>query len=797
MQYLISLLSLLLLPIPSLMAQNDIESDSVMNRLLIQSNLFAQENIYAQTDKSDYVAGDTLWFRTYLVDAVSRKPTNLSHYSYAELINEQENIVIHRVKIHRNGNDIMHGYIPIPPSAKKGTYRFRAYTRYGGNWGENGLYSKPVRIYASSSAEINKDKAGKSDYQVHFLPEGGYAIHKQLSRFAFKAQSKMGNGEYIQGIVLDDKGDTITQFITQHNGMGELSFVPLAERKYYALCTNNKNITKKFVLPQAVHNAATLQITTNSTQCNVTLLHDSLFNTESLRLVILQRGYPCYISHWGEKKYMVFAKQNFDTGVVHFILLATNGKIVSERLVFINHLDNEKTLSLSTDCTRFIPRHLVNVDIEIKDSLASTYEGNCSVAITNASDIPIDRSTNIFSRLLLTADLNGIIENPGWYFEGSYSKEKEKAMDLVMMTHGWKRYDLQAAINGSYSLPSTQPETSMEISGTVKSQSGKPMDKADVQIYIQKIRWMQNLKTNRDGRFSCSGFNLPDSIKYLITAISAKNSKNIVLNIDTIAYPNITPYPDSYFKSNTSISDSIFINEEDYIQKTIRNLGYDHGMKHYLLNEVKISAKPTKTYHTEFERDANITITEERIKQSPGLLNLDMILKGIAGFYHHPTPNQSTRLVMDGVAVYDSIYIEQLLKSFNVGDIGQIDIIKGSRSAAYFDSKQTHIIAITTKRGGKEHNRKYVDTNMGTYTLIGYQQPVEMYTPRYDHPSANSDRPDLRTTISWKPDIKIKEGKGHFSFYTADSPAIYQVVAEGVCSNGKIFRKEERLFLTP
>ena len=784
------LLSISTIPIILLYAQQSLPPDSIAKRLFTQTTLFPQENIYTQTDKSDYVAGDTIWFRTYLVNAISRKPEKSSRYIYAELIDAQTDTLICRIKAREDEKNMIYGYMPIPVLTYKGTYRFKTYTLYGCNWGEEGTYNKMIRIYSTRNRENTKKKKTTNDYFVDFLPEGGQAIDKQLCRFAFKAQRNTGEGENIEGTVIDEKGDTLTKFVTLHNGMGELSFVPAASKKYYALCTNKQGEQKQFTLPQAVCNAGALKVTATNKKYIVTLVHDPLFRKDSLQLVVLQRGYPCLVKYWENTENMVFEKQNFDTGIVHFLLVNSKGKIVSERLAFINHID-DTFCNITTNCTQFSPRKQINLSFEVKDSLDTFPEGCCSVSVTDSRDVPTDRTSHILSTLLLTADLKGYIEEPGWYFEKGDSNKRNKILDLIMMIHGWKRYNLQDVIDGKYTLPSQLPETSMSISGIVKTAiTGKPINNAQVQVFALGNAVIKSLETGREGRFELKGFELPDSTKYLVSALSPKKKNNVVLEMEKQILPVVSSHHSWASASQNKDSSILYLeDEEKYIEKSMQNLGYSNGMKHYLLEEVKITARPKKEYKTEFEQSANITITEDRIKKSPGLLNLDMVLRVIAG----PQMARGT-LILDGTLIEDKIQEQQIYHTFFPGDIAQIDIIKGTRAAGFLDGKHLLIIAITTKKGGAEYNTKFVDTNMAVWTPLSYQQPVEIYTPHYEQPTVNNNKPDLRTTIYWKPDIILKNGKATISFFTADSPSTYQVVAEGISSDGKVFRKEMKLF---
>lgn len=71
---------------------------------------------------------------------------------------------------------------------------------------------------------------------------------------------------------------------------------------------------------------------------------------------------------------------------------------------------------------------------------------------------------------------------------------------------------------------------------------------------------------------------------------------------------------------------------------------------------------------------------------------------------------------------------------------------------------------------------------------LGYQQSAEFYSPLYERESENDEEaPAFRPTIHWKPDIQTdSEGRASFSFYTADKPATYTAVIEGITEKGNI-----------
>jgi len=134
------------------------------------------------------------------------------------------------------------------------------------------------------------------------------------------------------------------------------------------------------------------------------------------------------------------------------------------------------------------------------------------------------------------------------------------------------------------------------------------------------------------------------------------------------------------------------------------------------------------------------------------------------------------------------------VEAVSVSEIESIDVFHCPSSYIFGVQGAGGAISITTKRGGI--NPVGQDFNYTIYTPLGYQKPVEFYSPKYETLQAKqSSIPDLRTTIFWKPDIVISNDhkEAGFDFYTSDFPTTYSVVIEGLTSDGKIIRQVEKI----
>ena len=106
-----------------------------------------QEKVYLHTDKSYYFAGDTIWLKAYLTNAITHFQSKESRFVYTELIN-RKNKVIQRIKIPMK-DEMFLGSIALPSDIEEGDYYLRAYTHWMLNAAPEYFFSKNIQIYAS------------------------------------------------------------------------------------------------------------------------------------------------------------------------------------------------------------------------------------------------------------------------------------------------------------------------------------------------------------------------------------------------------------------------------------------------------------------------------------------------------------------------------------------------------------------------------------------------------------------------------------------------------------------------
>lgn len=100
----------------------------IYDRLTQQRTVFPLERVYVHTDAEDYLQGDRIWLKAYLMDEVDHTPVDSTLYVYAELFDRNGDLA-RRVKLLRR-QGAFYGYLDIPEDFLSGEAYLRAYTRF-------------------------------------------------------------------------------------------------------------------------------------------------------------------------------------------------------------------------------------------------------------------------------------------------------------------------------------------------------------------------------------------------------------------------------------------------------------------------------------------------------------------------------------------------------------------------------------------------------------------------------------------------------------------------------------------
>lgn len=802
-------------------------------RGLIEANLlnqllsYPQEKVYLHVDRDYYVPGDRIWFKAYLVHAATHRRFDGSRYVYVDLVSPADTIVS-RTLLRPDANGLHHGNLYLAEVVPEGDYTLRAYTKYMINPEEDYIFKKKIHIGNLSSAPQEKNRntrqrnarQPKEDWQVSFFPEGGNLLEGVFCHVAFKALNSQGHSEYIMGEVVDENDEVITTFRTMHAGMGGFGLFPEAGKKYTAICYNSRGESKRFVLPETQKDGYAL---TTSYWRGQKLMVGRLKSSHQgefgkMYLFAHSRGVPLHFGEWSqEKECIVFTEDQLPSGVVQFLLFDKDMNVVSERLVFSKSKD-QGLVELVTEKEQFKAREHVTVDLNFTTPEGRPLTGDLSVSVTDDSDLPPDNSMTLFSTLLLSSELKGYIEDPGYYFERD-NDTTMLALDYLMMTQGWRRYDIPEVMKGNYTSATTPFEKSLEITGRVKSLwTSKGVENGEVALFTLNTRELEHATTNKDGRFAFENIEFPDSTGFYVTATNMKGGERVELIMD-----EFKPAAKAIKKSEareidmeavTALSAEREREREAqkmamrFMEKAGERYKYDEDMRIIYLPEVEVVAKkPEDKAWSIYSAFADRSLTYETIVERNPISTFDL-LTSIAGLKVFSIIGESGNYItsvsfvgseVTPAIMVDDVFIdpseEDPFSSIPVSFIERIDVFRGAGASLFGVRGAGGVISITTLKGPKGSGEDPIKFNQRTFSPLGYQRPVEFYSPQYETEDQRfSVNPDLRTTIYWKPDIiTTPEGKATFDFYASDFSTNYSIVIEGLSEEGKVVREVQRI----
>ena len=155
---------------------------------------------------------------------------------------------------------------------------------------------------------------------------------------------------------------------------------------------------------------------------------------------------------------------------------------LAERITYINNGEYIFTPEMSVEHWGLNKRARNEVQITVPDSLPA----NFSVAVTDV-DIDADSSDNIISHLLLTGEIKGQVYHPSYYFSNT-SDSISRQLDLVMLTHGWRRFKWDDVAAGKFPKINYPKDTSyLTLSGKLYGASPSQLrDAGDIVLILKQ-----------------------------------------------------------------------------------------------------------------------------------------------------------------------------------------------------------------------------------------------------------------------------------------------------------------------
>lgn len=808
--------------------------EQYMNQAQTFADNYPREKAYLHFDNTSYYVGDTIWFKAYVTLAEKQVFSSISRPLYVELVDQAGHVTDKQIIKLSQGEGS--GQFVLPQSMLSGYYEVRAYTRWMLAFSDPQYFSRTLPIYQLSHSDQlersistyelspsmeKRPEETREKLSLRFFPEGGQLVEGVTSQVAFKAESKNEGNLQLSGTLYTKEGQEITSFETLHDGMGAFEYTPSALPAIAKVNFQGKKY--EFILPKALPSGYVLKVDNNAGAISVTVSCNAATPQDTLAVFISHQGrphaYQLIQCQANEPQQFTVLSRKLPAGVLQISLLNRAGNTLCDRFVFASP---RAPLQISPKSLKeiYAPYAPIRCELQLNNAIGEPMPGKLSVSIRDAvrSDY-MEYDNNIFTDLLLTSDLKGYIHQPGYYFTES-SLRKQKELDILLMVHGWRKYDMTQQIGISPFTPLQLPESQLVLYGQVKSTILKNKLK-DIALSVMVKRDAEIITgqtvTDENGHFSIPLEDFEGSMEAVIQTrkVGKERNKDASILIDrhfspaTRAYGYKELHPEwgniAHWQQEAEKFDSLYMD-------SIRRVD---GL--YLLDEVEIKSKrrrqstnmATKINEQSIDAYYDIRQAVDQLRDNGKVLTtIPEVMEKLNPLFYWDRSNDnctyrqkpicyimdnkilsSTEVNMmlteiDGLA---SIIIskgtggidDEIIQNSKMSDSNDIDVTELDKYSIFY------LIPLPRHDVLNKHETAALGTRQTV--MQGYTPALEYYSPAYIDKELYMDKADKRRTLYWNPTVQTDEnGKAVIECYNNQYSTPLIIQAETMSNDGKI-----------
>lgn len=808
--------------------------EQYMNQAQTFADNYPREKAYLHFDNTSYYVGDTIWFKAYVTLAEKQVFSSISRPLYVELVDQAGHVTDKQIIKLSQGEGS--GQFVLPQSMLSGYYEVRAYTRWMLAFSDPQYFSRTLPIYQLSHSDQlersistyelspsmeKRPEETREKLSLRFFPEGGQLVEGVTSQVAFKAESKNEGNLQLSGTLYTKEGQEITSFETLHDGMGAFEYTPSALPAIAKVNFQGKKY--EFTLPKALPNGYVLKVDNNAGAISVTVSCNAATPQDTLAVFISHQGRPhaYQLIHCqaNEPQQFTVLSRKLPAGVLQISLLNRAGNTLCDRFVFASP---RAPLQISPKGLKeiYAPYAPIRCELQLNNAIGEPMPGKLSVSIRDAvrSDY-MEYDNNIFTDLLLTSDLKGYIHQPGYYFTES-SLRKQKELDILLMVHGWRKYDMTQQIGISPFIPLQLPESQLVLYGQVKSTILKNKLK-DIALSVMVKRDAEIITgqtvTDENGHFSIPLEDFEGSMEAVIQTrkVGKERNKDASILIDrhfspaTRAYGYKELHPEwgniAHWQQEAEKFDSLYMD-------SIRRVD---GL--YLLDEVEIKSKrrrqstnmATKINEQSIDAYYDIRQAVDQLRDNGKVVTtIPEVMEKLNPLFYWDRSNDNCTYrqkpicyIMDN-KILSSTEVNMMLTE--IDGLASIIISKGTGGVddeIIQNTKMSNSNDVDVSELDKysifyliplpRHDvlNKHETAALGTRQTVmqGYTPALEYYSPAYIDKELYMDKADKRRTLYWNPTVQTDEnGKAVIECYNNQYSTPLIIQAETMSNDGKI-----------
>ena len=585
--------------------------------------------------------------------------------------------------------------------------------------------------------------------QFSTFPEGGNLVSGIVNKLAFKGVNNNGEPVNIRGTLFEDDAP-ILDFRSTHAGMGSFDFKPDRDKKYHIRLSEPPD-DSTFFLPEIYNSGMTLRIIERDIESLTIIVSQStLPEGDTIYLRVQCRGvvYDIIKAVIDKEVQIKVPLIDLPQGIAEITLFNSNFEPIAERLVYVNQ---DQKLNITTELSKEIysTRDKVELKITVTDEFDNPVMANLGISVFDELYQNPRDSNNILSYFYLTSQLKGRIYNPAYYFDNR-NKDREEALDLLMLTQGWRKY-IWDEVNRkgiAYAFKQTIfDEIRGEIFNTLNKQNVQTENTAVMVFSPEKENNFEIIKVDSLNKFIIGSTYLKrwENNYIYMKPVGPKGSVYGIRLTDQFETINrlrkeiklVFPVPDQIQLRKETLS-------EPKINPDV-----------ILIPEVEIRGRKSSSYRGKY------------------LGKLDSLYKLNSSFI----PDDK-----DYVCEYNVLNCPRHRIPYRKPEEGKLYYI-----LIGYGTPAERVKTIFYHRVHKDPNIS--DEELLKINNLSREKPYYgkriFYQPKYDQVTEDSMIPDYRNTLLWEPEVFTdKNGEARLSFYCSDINSAFTGRIEGVSETG-------------
>lgn len=717
-----------------------------------------QDQPYMLFSKETYETGEDMWFKAWLFDRSLLTLSNRSQTLFLRIYDSADSLVWNEKYPISGGR--AEGHVFIGEHWKTGEYRVEGYTQ-SSFYADSTEAVFPQKIWVVDridKQEPQDTRTGlqKDNIRLGLYPEGGYLVQGIKNYVAFKATDNQGMPVPLSGWLCENRA-RILNIESSHDGMGLLSFVPHEGVRYTVQLTNGQ----EFPLPSSLRSGMVMHLE-HTDRKNVVFSARQPRGSMPRRisLFVQMRGVPCYQAGGILRDSLIISlpMSGFPgQGIAEATLFDEQQRPIAERLFYVLP-DKQLTITARPSKEVYIRRDKGEVRIHVTDSEGKPVQAEICMSIFDKAYMSQAYRETMLSYNFLSTQIRGNIHHPAYYFDRK-NPDRLQALDLLLLTQGWRRYTWQASRKDYHGKPFLcDCIIGKETVGSRKMKRNTTNGGEQVIQVFGPSGDSQFLWTDSVGNFSVpvSVMNtLRGGYVYIKPLLGKEFKPHLTLSDGTVLIDSIRKSKKSYLS---------YLNNVEKEKGDVEPIMTPAGT--VLLNEVLVIRKRRTPFRDKFmgrlDSLAQFNLNTAWVcpdgSQEPGTVG--HLNDYWEGYTHHPAGSPGAnyggkRLKPEIGKRYELIkYLPREDGEWYLADITSI-VYQGQ---LYTDEELLRMNNITRCKG--------------------YYGQREFYTP--DSAEMLSPLPDARNTLLWSPSVQTdKNGDATVPFRTSDINTQFVGVVEG------------------